>query len=152
MVVVGVVVGIVILAVLVMAAMSTVVCCAGEAAMTLAGEGARPAPARSVTIIAACTPRASASTHVATRGPRVKNRARHFSDPGTAWSQEAALIEVGRSWIRWQTPDRQRSPHSVRLTLPGNHTALAVALSSDCFAKRKRVPSSQACVADSRPL
>src|SRR6185437_13546701 len=92
--------------VLVIAAMSAGARRTREAAAIMPGAGALPTPARSVTIIAACTPSASASSQVATRGPRVKNRARHFSTPGTAWSQEAALIEVATSWIR-----------------PANHTA-----------------------------
>ena len=68
--------------------------------MTLAGGsfGGRLEPARFVTMTAACTASANASTQVAMRGPCASTSGRHLSGGGSPSSQEAAFMGLGESY------------------------------------------------------
>src|SRR5580700_3642155 len=92
-----------------------------------------PPPARSVTIIAACTPSASASAQVAMRGPRASARARHWWDAGIRLSQEPTFMAgsgletpLDRYWAAAAAPE---------LLEPSgrHHTGPLLVLSSNCF-------------------
>src|SRR5688572_16647640 len=70
-------------------------------------------PVRSVTIIAACTPKASASTHVAILGPWASASPRHRSGGGNFSNHGAAFI----GWSKPFRPPRNQDVREVQASI-----------------------------------